>query len=47
MIKVPFNEAKFKQLAQDCTAEYVNYMPRGKTGCAAGKLKHKSLTENI
>ena len=32
MIKVPFNEAKFKQLAQDCTAEYVNYMPRGKNG---------------
>lgn len=24
MIKVPFNEAKFKQLAPDCTAEYVN-----------------------
>ena len=47
MIKVPFNEAKFKQLAPDCTAEYVNYMPRGKTGCAAGKLKHKSRTENI
>ena len=30
MIKVPFNVAKFKQLAPDCTAEYVNYMPRGK-----------------
>ena len=30
--KLPFNEAKFKQLAPDCTAEYVNYMPRGKTG---------------
>ena len=47
MAKVPFNEAKFKQIAGNCTAEYVNYMPRGKTVCAAGKLKHRSRTETI
>ena len=28
MAKVPFSEAKFKQIAGNCTAEYVNYMPR-------------------
>ena len=39
MIKVPFNEAKFKQLAPDCTAEYVNYMPRGKTGMRCWEIK--------
>lgn len=47
MIKVPFNVAKFKQIAANCTAEYVNYMPRGKTVCAAGRLKRKSRTETI
>ena len=26
MAKVPFNEAKFKQFAGNCTAEYVNYI---------------------
>ena len=30
MIKVPFNVAKFKQIAPDCTAEYVNYMRAAK-----------------
>ena len=39
MIKVPFNEAKFKQLAPDCTAEYVNYMPRGKNGMRCWEIK--------
>ena len=39
MIKVPFNEAKFKQLAPDCTAEYINYMPRGKTGMRCWEIK--------
>ena len=47
MIKLPFNEVKFKQLAPDCTAEYVNYMRAAKPACAAGRLKHKSRTENI
>ena len=41
MIKVPFNEAKFKQLAPDCTAEYVNYMPRGKNGMRCWRLSAK------
>lgn len=47
MAKVPFSEAKFKQIAGNCTAEYVNYIPRGKNGCAAGRLKHRSRTETI
>lgn len=37
--KLSFNEAKFKQLAPDCTAEYVNYMPRGKTGMRCWEIK--------
>lgn len=44
---VSYNKEKFKTLAGNCTAEYVNYMPRGKTVCAAGKLKHRSRTETI
>lgn len=32
METIPFNEAKFKQIADGYTAEYVNYMPRGKNG---------------
>lgn len=32
MNTIPFDEAKFKQIAGECTAEYVNYMPRGKNG---------------
>ena len=37
--KLSFNEAKFKQLAPDCTAEYVNYMPRGKNGMRCWEIK--------
>ena len=39
MAKVPFNEAKFKQIAGNCTAEYVNYMPRGKNGMRCWEIK--------
>ena len=39
MKKLSFNEAKFKQLAPDCTAEYVNYMPRGKNGMRCWEIK--------
>ena len=35
----PFNEAKFKQIAGNCTAEYVNYMPRGKNGMRCWEIK--------
>ena len=39
MAKVPFSEAKFKQIAGNCTAEYVNYMPRGKNGMRCWEIK--------
>ncbi len=39
MAKVPFNEAKFKQIAGNCAAEYVNYMPRGKNGMRCWEIK--------
>lgn len=39
MQTLPFNVAKFKQLAPDCTAEYVNYMPRGKNGMRCWEIK--------
>ena len=39
MANVPFNEAKFKQIAPGCTAEYVNYMPRGKNGMRCWEIK--------
>ena len=39
MAKVPFNEAKFKHIAGNCTAEYVNYMPRGKNGMRCWEIK--------
>ena len=39
MAKVPFNEAKFKQIAGNCTAEYINYMPRGKNGMRCWEIK--------
>ena len=34
-----YNEAKFKQTAPGCTAEYVNYMPRGKNGLRCWEIK--------
>ena len=39
MAKVPFSEAKFKQISGNCTAEYVNYMPRGKNGMRCWEIK--------
>ncbi len=39
MANTPFNEAKFKQIAGDCVAEYVNYMPRGKNGLRCWEIK--------
>ena len=39
MAKVSFNEAKFKQIGGNCTAEYVNYMPRGKNGMRCWEIK--------
>ncbi len=40
MIKLnPFDEKKFKQFAADCTAEYVNYMLRGKNGMRCWEIK--------
>lgn len=35
----PFNKRKFEQLAPGCTAEYVNYMPRGKNGMRCWEIK--------
>ncbi len=34
-----YNEAKFKQIAPGYTAEYVNYMPRGKNGLRCCEIK--------
>lgn len=39
METIPFNEAKFKQIADGYTAEYVNYMPRGKNGLRCWEIK--------
>ena len=36
---LPFDEAKFKQVAGGCRAEYVNYMPRGKNGMRCWEIK--------
>ena len=36
---ISYNKEKFKTLAADCTAEYVNYMPRGKTGMRCWEIK--------
>lgn len=34
-----FNKSKFEQLVPGCTAEYVNYMPRGKNGMRCWEIK--------
>lgn len=34
-----YNKEKFKTLAGNCTAEYVNYMPRGKNGMRCWEIK--------
>lgn len=39
METIPFNEAKFKQIADGYMAEYVNYMPRGKNGLRCWEIK--------
>lgn len=39
MEKVPFNEKLFKQIAGDCEAEYVNFLPRGKNGLRSWEIK--------
>lgn len=39
MEQIPFNEKMFKQIAPGCTAEYVNYMPRGKNGLRCWEIK--------
>lgn len=36
---VSYNKEKFKTLAGNCTAEYVNYMPRGKNGMRCWEIK--------
>lgn len=37
--EINFDEAKFRQLAGECRAEYVNYMPRGKNGLRCWEIK--------
>ena len=36
---VSYNKEKFKTLAGNCTAEYVNYMLRGKNGMRCWEIK--------
>ncbi len=36
---ISYNKEKFKSLAGKCTAEYVNYMPRGKNGMRCWEIK--------
>ena len=36
---ISYNKEKFKTLAANCKAEYVNYMPRGKNGMRCWEIK--------
>lgn len=36
---VPFSKEKFKQIAGDSRAEYINYMPRGRNGLRCWEIK--------
>lgn len=36
---ISFDETKFNQIAPGCTAEYVNYLPRGKNGLRCWEVK--------
>lgn len=40
---ISYNKEKFKTLAGNCTAEYVNYMSRGKNGMRCWEIKAQKL----
>ncbi len=46
MNTIPFNEAKFKEIAGDCTVEHINYMPRGKNGMRSWEILARTPNGN-
>lgn len=39
MQNIPFNGARFKEVAGDCAVEFCNYLPRGKNGLRTWEIK--------